>query len=249
MFSFGKIKNTLATINASRGSAMATLESQKKEFERQIAYHKQEILGKKEALQNVKKQIAETKDDNWTAKDFKKALDEILKNKFVDWFGITDDNLLIVQTKMLIAYDAVREKQTKNKSGRYVFAISLVNTHNVEVHPIDFECQGYRHPNLMGYGMCWGDALSPIIKMLKSGEFYGAIDSLVYFFSCYPQDGGSHQPKYWEIWLDQKKIDFQENPWLKKKYIYTSKKLVPTKKISSLPKTSGKYMGMTFRGY
>lgn len=222
-------KNLLTKVNQNRNSEVNRLTISLKSEEAYIKNELTSIETRKKRIAEYKTKIKNTKDDLWTLDDLKSSLDILKNHKFVDWAVLTPQLELIVQTKMLEQFDALDGKSYNTKVGRYAFKINVndiisssYNSDPIHVHALDFVSQSYRHPNIMTHPThtCWGGYDSTVKNMVRQGEFFNAIDGLINFFSSFPHEGG-HRPQYWLVWLNERKVAFQKNPWFDKTELYT----------------------------
>lgn len=250
----------LKKVNQERNRELIELKNKRDSYNRYILDYTRSTKTYKKSLKEVENQIEKTKSNTWELKDLIKSINQIRKNKSVDWAILTKDLELIVQTKMLYQYEPFEGITTKEPVGRYAFYIQFgsYNSLYFYVSPLDFSAQGYRHPNVMGGNSpCWGAISIDLQRMARSGEFYNLIDTLVVFFSTFPHEGG-HKPEYWLIWLNERKLDFKQNPWIEKEAIYTiGKRTIPKpvklviEKKDRVPFNKGELSltGLRFRNY
>lgn len=248
----------LKIVNSTKNSERKSLESSISGYKRDIDYYLKTVEDYKQKLEDNKKQLLTLKDESWEMQDLITALKLLEKHQKIKWAFIDKDLNLIVLSQMIYAYNAPKDEQTKEPVGRYLFKIDL-RYHNIYAHALDLSSQDYRHPNIMSGGyVCWGGLDYTVLKMFKAGEFYNAIDTLLFFFSAFPHDGGSHRPLYWLIWLNKRKVAFEKNEWIDRQRIYTIGRFTKPKKIPIEIKTQnfvtidGKKIDITnldFRNY
>lgn len=221
----------LNRVNSGRNYEAKSLRDNISSTKDSIKYYTKEIANYKKIIKEKEAKLSTIKVQDWTIEDLFKSIDSIAKHKDVEWAFITKDFYLVVQTKPLLQYDAIEEKQLDEIVGRYAFRINL-QTYAVEVQPLDFLSQGYRHPHVMTapYSICWGNVSGLLNNTIKSGELYNAVDTLIVFFSTFPQvEGGGHRARYWLVWLYYRQLSFTKNPWMKLKPIHTIGKVVEPK--------------------
>lgn len=208
------LKELLAFVNGERNSDIKRSQYQLVESARQLDFYAKEIKRHKKLVEESEQILTTLKDKSWKTEDLIKSVDQLKKHKDIEWAVVTSDLFLIFQTKPLFQYHGIDQKQLDEPIGRYAIKIDL-RYMTKTIHPIDFEAQGHRHPNLMlsPGNACWGGLETPINQMIKSGEYFNAVDTILAFLSTFPHNGG-HKPQYWLIWLNERKINFQKIPWI-----------------------------------
>ena len=229
------LKPLLNAVNRGQNTNYDHLMIQKKEAENAIAYYRRYVKKSQDDLDSIKEKIKTIAIHDFGMTRLIESLKMIKKNENIDWAFISDKMELIVQTKMLYQYDALKRKQYKEPVGRYAFKMPLtrnIDTDTLEVHPLDFTAEGKRHPNQTGYPRCcWGGSQYEVNNFIKSGNFYSAIEELIVFFSTFPHAGG-HKPQWWLFWLNNREVDFQQNPWIDHKPVFTIGKITIPKKLA-----------------
>lgn len=222
------IQPLLKQINERRNSDLVQLNRDVSNYDRWLIDSQRNVKRYEEQREAAIKRLKEAKDNSWNTESLVASINQLSRHKYVDFAYLTQDMKLIVQTKPLFRYDGIEEKQMIDIVGRYAFCIQFPNGNDIHrvtclVHPLDFISQNFRHPNIMSdidKNPCWGSNFNPIEKMLLSGEFYSAIDNIIVFFATFPHPAG-HSPLYWLIWLNERQLAFEPNPWIKEKAIYS----------------------------
>jgi hypothetical protein len=219
----------------SKPSALQTLQSQKiyaedsilnlekniDQYDKYIEKCQSDIKLQVMKVKETLKQIEITKNASPTTylRVMKIAMEQVAQSKRVDWLFLTEKGEIVVQTKMLFAFDARKDKMTKNEVGHFALYFNLVNQ-TWAVQQMDFEWDDkynhgiIRHPNFgQQQTTCWGINEGEIRGMLRVGNLHGAVEGLINFVSYFPQDG--HDPRIYMSWLKKKKLKLLPNPWEK----------------------------------
>lgn len=223
------INPLLEKINQGRNEEITNLTRNKTDLKRYIADYKRSIENYEKQLKTVEEKLSKVKDNSWDIKQLIKSINQIKKHKDVDWAFLTKDLELVIQTKMLHQFNPFEEKVTEEKVGRYAFKIKFdaYESINIQVFALDFTAQEHRHPNIMAnfnrtaaLTTCWGGYDAQLKVAARQGEFYNLVDGLIVFFSSFPHEGG-HKPLYWLVWLNERTVEFKQNPWIDLEAIYT----------------------------
>lgn len=234
------IQPLLSVVNRQRNDKLIKLKDNIAAYKRYAADYEKSAVEYVNRWKDAEKQLKTTADESWSERDLVKSINRLKKHKYVDWAFLTKDLELVVQTKMLKQYDGLLEKDTDEQIGRYAFLIQLPSQYtglSVRVHPLDFSTSisdygtRYRHPVIYSlYSPCFGDYR--ITTHFPSGDFYQGVDDLIHFFSAMPDTSpGRYYPVYWYLWLNNRKLDFQPNPWAGKSRAYSIGRVTKAKPL------------------